>query len=83
MSVHLFFLIGSRNRLLVVIQWAWAYYFTHQRGGRLILADEQPICWAPPEAQMRAGGDGMRTATVAGRLPMGRDQERVISQLMR
>jgi NADH dehydrogenase len=33
--VHIFFLIGFRNRLLVFIQWAWSY-FTYERGARLI-----------------------------------------------
>ncbi len=33
--VHLYFLIGFRNRVLVLIQWAWAY-LTAQRGARLI-----------------------------------------------
>lgn len=33
--IHIFFLIGFRNRLLVMIQWAWAYV-TYQRGARLI-----------------------------------------------
>ncbi len=33
--VHLYFLIGFRNRLIVLIQWAWAYV-TAQRGARLI-----------------------------------------------
>jgi len=33
--VHIFYLIGFRNRILVMIQWAWAY-FTFQRGARLI-----------------------------------------------
>lgn len=35
LAVHIFFLIGFRNRLLVLIQWAWAY-ITFQRGVRLI-----------------------------------------------
>jgi NADH dehydrogenase len=35
LSVHIYFLIGFRNRLLVLIQWAWAY-LTFQRGARLI-----------------------------------------------
>ncbi|HYX50194.1 MAG TPA: NAD(P)/FAD-dependent oxidoreductase, partial [Ktedonobacteraceae bacterium] len=34
--VHLFFLIGFRNRLLVLIQYAWSY-FTFQKGSRVIL----------------------------------------------
>ena len=35
LGIHIFFLIGFRNRLLVLIEWAWAY-FTWQRGTRLI-----------------------------------------------
>jgi NADH dehydrogenase len=35
LGVHVFFLIGFRNRLLVMLQWAWAYV-TFQRGARLI-----------------------------------------------
>ncbi|MET0556732.1 MAG: NAD(P)/FAD-dependent oxidoreductase, partial [Vicinamibacteria bacterium] len=34
--IHVFFLIGFRNRLVVLSDWAWAY-FTHQRFARLIL----------------------------------------------
>ncbi len=33
--VHILYLIGFRNRFLVVFEWAWAY-FTYQRGARLI-----------------------------------------------
>jgi NADH dehydrogenase len=33
--VHVFWLIGFQNRLLVMTQWAWSY-FTHERGARLI-----------------------------------------------
>ncbi len=33
--VHIFFLIGFRNRLVVMIQWAWAYV-SYQRNVRLI-----------------------------------------------
>lgn len=33
--IHVFFLIGFRNRVLVVLQWAFAYV-THRRGARLI-----------------------------------------------
>jgi NADH:ubiquinone reductase (H+-translocating) len=41
--VHIFFLIGFRNRLLVMIQWAWSYV-TYDRGARLITARaEGPI----------------------------------------
>jgi NADH dehydrogenase len=33
--IHLFFLIGFRNRFLVVSEWAWAY-LTYNQGARLI-----------------------------------------------
>ena len=35
LTIHIFFLIGFRNRFLVITQWAWAY-LTYQRGARLI-----------------------------------------------
>ena len=42
LTVHIFFLIGFRNRLLVLLQWAWAYV-TYQRGARLITGDVEPV----------------------------------------
>lgn len=33
--VHILYLVGFRNRLLVMVQWSWAY-ITYQRGIRLI-----------------------------------------------
>jgi NADH dehydrogenase len=35
LGIHIFFLIGFRNRALVLFEWSWAY-FTYQRGARLI-----------------------------------------------
>jgi NADH dehydrogenase len=35
LMVHIFFLIGFENRVLVVVQWAWAYV-SYERGARLI-----------------------------------------------
>ncbi|WP_376793803.1 NAD(P)/FAD-dependent oxidoreductase [Thermogemmatispora sp.] len=40
LTVHIFYLIGFRNRVLVLFQWAWAY-LTFQRGARLILYPER------------------------------------------
>lgn len=37
--LHIFFLIGFRSRLIVLINWAWAY-FTYGRGARIILGLE-------------------------------------------
>lgn len=39
--VHIFFLIGFRNRVLVLIQWAWSY-ITYARGARLITEETHP-----------------------------------------
>jgi NADH dehydrogenase len=38
--VHILYLVGFRNRLIVLLEWAYAY-FTYQRGVRLITAVEQ------------------------------------------
>ena len=37
--VHIYYLTGFRNRLLVVTQWAWSY-LTYRRGARLIVGKE-------------------------------------------
>jgi NADH dehydrogenase len=42
LAIHIFFLIGFRNRFLVMTQWAWAYV-TYQRGARLITGDVKPL----------------------------------------
>jgi NADH dehydrogenase len=42
--VHIFFLIGFRNRIIVLVQWAWAY-FTYERGARLITGDTHLPGW--------------------------------------
>ena len=36
--VHILNLIGFRNRLVVIVQWAWAY-FSYQRSIRLITGE--------------------------------------------
>jgi len=36
LAIHVFFLIGFRNRLVVMVTWAWAYV-TYDRSARLIL----------------------------------------------
>jgi NADH dehydrogenase len=43
--VHIFFLIGFRNRILVFIQWAWSY-FTYERGARLITGSTYLPGWS-------------------------------------
>ena len=43
--VHLMFLVGFRNRVLVMIEWAWSY-LTYQRSARLITGSNQLPGWA-------------------------------------
>jgi NADH:quinone reductase (non-electrogenic) len=51
--VHIFFLIGFRNRLIVLIQWAWSY-FTYERGARLITGDTNLPGWQKFEKETEA-----------------------------
>ncbi len=55
--VHIFFLIGFRNRLLVMIQWAWSY-LTYERGARLITGSDELPGWNQrgPRVQTEEGG---------------------------
>ena len=43
--IHIFFLIGFRNRLLVFIQWFWSYV-TYERAARLITGDTTLPGWS-------------------------------------
>ena len=45
--IHILFLIGFRNRVLVFIQWAWSY-FTYERGARLITGGTKLPGWQTP-----------------------------------
>jgi NADH dehydrogenase len=50
LSVHLAYLVGFQNRLLVLLRWA-ASFLTHGRGARLIGA------WSPPEQGVHRARD--------------------------
>jgi NADH dehydrogenase len=60
--VHLFWLIGFDNRLLVMFKWAWSY-LTHERGARLIIRSwrqslpAQPIDGQIPAPSAAHGND--------------------------
>jgi len=41
LAAHVFFLIGFRNRLVVLLNWAWAYW-SYQRAARIILGRSDP-----------------------------------------
>ena len=49
--VHIFFLIGFRNRVSVFAAWVWTY-FTFTRGARLITGDQRLPGW---QDQLDAG----------------------------
>jgi len=40
LTVHIFFLIGFRNRLAVMLDWVWAYW-TYQRSARIIVEERK------------------------------------------
>jgi len=40
--IHILFLIGFRNRVLVMLQWAWSY-LTYERSARLITGESSAV----------------------------------------
>jgi NADH dehydrogenase len=44
LTVHIFFLVGFRNRVLVMVQWAWTY-LTLGHGARLIMGSHSMPGW--------------------------------------
>ena len=66
--IHVLFLIGFRNRLMVMIQWAWSY-ITYERGARLITGDNHLPGWHEPfpgATQTPAAIPAATTASTAG-----------------
>jgi NADH dehydrogenase len=55
--VHIFLLIGFRNRFLVMFAWAWTY-FTYERGARLITGDVGPAL-AGREGEAKCGDEAV------------------------
>lgn len=69
--VHIFFLIGFRNRLLVLIQWAWSY-FTYERGARLITGDQTLPSWTElqrEETRLQDNGERASRPSSEARTP--------------
>jgi NADH dehydrogenase len=54
LTVHIFFLIGFRNRIFVFWTWMWTY-FTFTRGARLITGDQRLVGWKEMLAEGNAG----------------------------
>jgi NADH dehydrogenase len=47
-GIHVWYLIGFRNRLVVMLEWAWAYFF-FSRNARVIM-DRSAMPPGPPPA---------------------------------
>ncbi len=63
--IHIYFLIGFRNRTVVMIRWAWAY-LVFSRGARLITGPVDLELRAPvPPESVRGGGGASVNATDA------------------
>jgi NADH dehydrogenase len=62
-TVHIFFLVGFRNRVAVVSQWAWTY-FTFTRGARLITGDQRLPGWQEQLEEGPAAEEDARIAQV-------------------
>jgi NADH dehydrogenase len=64
--IHILFLIGFRNRLMVMIQWAWSY-LTYERGARLITGSDELPGWteAQPYSSQTAQPPIERNGTAA------------------
>jgi len=61
--IHIFFLIGFRNRIIVFIQWAWSYV-TYERGARLITGSTELPGWSgmhPTEESVPSRAEDVHT----------------------
>jgi NADH:ubiquinone reductase (H+-translocating) len=47
--IHIFFLIGFRSRMLVMVEWGWLY-LSHDRGSRLITGPVEDLLEKHPES---------------------------------
>jgi NADH dehydrogenase len=62
--IHIFFLIGFQNRVLVMIQWAWSY-FTYERGARLITGSTDLQGWNDPSSEDESARDSKQEIPAA------------------
>jgi NADH:ubiquinone reductase (H+-translocating) len=62
--IHILFLIGFRNRVLVIIQWAWSY-FTYERGARLITGGTDLPGWHSRHLQVHTASEDEQEMSTA------------------
>jgi len=55
LGIHIFYLIGFTNRIVVIVRWAWSF-FTHGRGARLITGTPPLPPIAEPEPPSHPDG---------------------------
>ncbi|MFN0277903.1 MAG: NAD(P)/FAD-dependent oxidoreductase [Pyrinomonadaceae bacterium] len=68
--LHIFFLIGFRNRLIVIFEWFWAY-LTRERSARLITGDAEEMRDAMRFLEARKAAT-VRTKSGRDRVPTSR-----------
>jgi len=61
--IHILFLIGFRNRVLVFIQWAWSY-FTYERSARLITGSTSLPGWSGANSGIPNPGEAEEISAV-------------------
>jgi hypothetical protein len=64
--VHIFFLIGFRNRMAVFLNWIWAW-LTYGRGARLITGDTAPLALAAKPAPCAIPAESRSEGAPGGR----------------
>jgi len=69
LSVHIYFLVGFKNRLFVVLQWAWSY-LSYGRGARLIVSRD----WRQALPRKARREQSEQRKEQAGLLPARREQ---------
>ena len=69
LGVHIFYLIGFRNRFIVMAQWAWLYLW-NERGARLITGDVESL--------LKRGRRNSMTINSPTRLPQETSQRLIL-----
>ena len=75
LGLHLFYLLGGRNRISAIINLAWRY-MTWGHGGTVIVGDEPSSGARPEPAAFRPGGPGRPSRSLAGQPEPGGQPQR-------